>query len=111
MTPDGAVRLLDLYGRVQAALERDEIEEAEALLDSAGALLAEATPADADRDLLRILAVQAEEARAAAAIALGAARERLLRTAQHELRPGGGAADAYAGSHERPGARFIDRTS
>lgn len=111
MTPDGAIRLIELYSRSQSALERDDIEDAESLMASAGALLAEATPPDADRNLLRVLAVQAEEARAAAAVALAKARERLLRAAQQELRPGGGAADAYAGSHERPGARFIDRTS
>lgn len=111
MSPDGAVRLLDLYARAEQALGRNEIHEAESLIASAGALLAEATPPDADRRLLQVLAVQAEEARAAATSALEGARERLLRVAQQELRPGGGAADAYAGSHERPGARFIDRTS
>jgi hypothetical protein len=111
MSPDGAIRLLDLYARAQQALDHDEIDAAESLIMSAGALLAEATPPDADHRLLRALAVQAEEARIAAVNAMDAARTRLLRAAQLELRPGGGAADAYAGSHERPGARFIDRTS
>lgn len=110
MTPEGAVRLLDLYARLQAELEADRTAAAAGLAAEADALLAEPPPPGTDADLLRALAVQVEDARAAAAAALGAARDRLLRAAQAELRPGGGAAGAYAGIHERPGARFIDRT-
>ncbi len=111
MTPAGAVRLLDVYARAQAALERDEIEQASSLLDEAGALIAEATPPGADAAVLNALAGQAEAARRDAESALTAARDRLLRSAAAELRTGGEGTRAYAGSDERPAARFIDRTS
>lgn len=110
MTPEGAVRLLDLYARMQAELDEGRTAAATVLSAEADALLAEPPPAGSPPELLRALAVQVEDARAAAEAALNTARERLLRAAQAELRPGGGAAEAYAGSHERPGARFIDRT-
>lgn len=110
MTPDGALRLLDLYARAQEAIDGDRIAEAQALLADAEAVIAEPVPDGADPVVLRVLAEQAEAARAAAAAAMDGARSRLLRAAQNELRPGAGVATAYAEPHERPGARFIDRT-
>ena len=110
MTPDGAVRLLDVYARIQAALERDEIEPASALLDEATVLIDEAAPAGADPVLLRALVSQVEAARRDAEAALIPARERLLQAATAELRTGGEGSRAYAGSDDRPDARFIDRT-
>lgn len=110
MTPDGAVRLIELYARAQEALARDAIDETGPILAEADALIAEPLPAGTDPAMMRALAEQAEQARSDAAAALAAARERLMREAQRELRPGGGAAGAYAQSHERPAARFIDRT-
>lgn len=110
MSPDGAVRLIDIYARAQAALERDEVEQADALLEQATALIAEPMPADTDLDTMRALAEQVEGARRDAESALTAARDRLLRAAAAELRTGGEGSRAYAGSDERPAARFIDRT-
>ena len=110
MTPDGAMRLLDLYARAQGAMERDEIDQAMALVEEADAVIAEPAPAGTDVTALRALAVQVDAARLDAAGALAAARDRLLRAASSELRTGADGARAYAGSDERPAARFIDRT-
>ncbi len=110
MTPDGAVKLLDLYGRAQELLGRDEIEEAAGLVDQATALITEPAPAGSDHDLLRALAGQVDAARRDAEAALHAAHDRLLRAANAELRTGGEGARAYAGSDDRPASRFIDRT-
>lgn len=110
MTPDGAVRLLDLYARVQAALERDELDQASALLDEAGTLIAEPVRPEADPATMLALAAQADAARRDAEAAMTAARDRLLRAAASELRTGGEGSRAYAGSDARPAARFIDRT-
>ncbi len=110
MTPDGAVKLLDVYARTQAALERDELDQAVSLLDEASALIAEPSLAGADPATMRALAAQVEAARRDAESSLTAARDRLLRAATAELRTGGEGSRAYAGSDERPAARFIDRT-
>ncbi len=110
MTPDGAVQLLNIYASAQAALERDETEPAGALIESATALIVEAPPPDADPIVLRALAEQVEAARCDAVAALTAARDRLLRAANAELRAGGSTARAYAGSDEQPDPRFIDRS-
>jgi hypothetical protein len=110
MTPDGAVRLLDVYARAQAALERDELDQATALLEEASTLIAEPDLSEADPATMQALAGQAEAARRDAEAAMTAARDRLLRAAAVELRTGGEGSRAYAGSDERPPARFIDRT-
>jgi hypothetical protein len=108
MTPDGAVQLLDLYARVQGAIERDETEQADALLRQADALIAEVPPAGSDVAVLRALAIQVQAVRGDAEEAMIAARDRLQRSARVELRAGGDGARAYAGHDERPEARFID---
>ena len=109
MTPDGAVRLLDLYGRAGEALDGDDLEAADRMLGEADLLIAE--PAgDADRDVVRVLALQVEAARRASETALARARERLLKSAQSELRQSGDAARGYADASAVP-ARFIDRKS
>jgi hypothetical protein len=110
MTPDGAVQLLDLYARIQGAIERDETEEADALLAQADALITEPPPPGSDVAVLLALAVQVQAARSDAETAMITARDQLLRSASLELRTGGDGARAYAGNHERPAARFIDRT-
>ena len=110
MTPYGAVQLLDIYARAQEALERDEPEQASAILDAAEALISEPAPADADVGVLIALAAQVEAARSASEAALVAATDRLQRKAAQDMRAGGDGARAYAGRDEQPAARFIDRT-
>jgi hypothetical protein len=110
MNPDQVVQLIDLYARAQSAIERDELDQAAALLDQAGGLLGQPADPQGDPVLLGALAGQAEAARRDAESALAAARDRLLRAAHDELRAGGEGVRAYAGTDERPAARFIDRT-
>ncbi len=107
MTPDGAIRLLDLYGRAGEALDGDDLEAADRLLGEAENLIAE--PAGTgDREVLLLLAQQVEAARRESEAALTRARERLLQAAQSELRQGADAVRGYGDPGPVP-ARFIDR--
>ncbi len=108
MTPDSAMRLLDLYGQVREALDRDDTGMAESLMGDIDAALAEPARAE-DEPALRALAIQVDAARRDGEVALQLARERLLRQAQAEMHTGSEGSRAY-GAGLPVEARFIDRT-
>ena len=109
MTPDAAVRILDLYGRVSAALRADDLATGTAILQDIDREIATTHmqfPSSESMALLRAC----EEARQEALNEATAARERIRQAAYKELHTGQAGQRAYSGTNEQPDARFIDRS-